>query len=461
MAMGSALGLKRLHATRITHAWLTLLLLATAACGASTPTQTRPVTVAPSATRAPQPTRVPSWPVALPPHFAFGAMNAPGDVALLNDMRARNDTAWDFRYQYLAGGTNTGQGWETWNSPSGQFAASYVTESHDNSYTPVLVYYELLQSNGPCASCSEAQRDLAHLNDPRLMATYFANWRLLMRVLAATQQAVLILVEPDLWAFIEQASSGSAASVPASVASSGDADTAGLPNTAQGFAWALLRLRDRYAPHALLALHVSGWATGQDVNTSQDALLDVSAIARLTALFCASAGLSGTPAGISTWDVLSNDVADRDSGQGAAWWDRSNTVFPNFARYLSFIGALSAATGRRVVVWQVPEGNQYFATMNNSPHHTQDNRAEYILGHVADFARAGVAAVLFGPGNDGTDMDDGAHDGVVNFPPITTYQCDRCNTRQSTYADDDGGYLRLTVGAYYRAGALALPPLGS
>lgn len=398
-------------------------------------------------------------PPGMPTHFAFGLMNGPGNVALMNDMRLRNGTAWDVRYQYLAGGVNTGHGWETWDSPSGQFVTAYMAESTSSHYIPAFVYYELLQSAGACDSCDEAQRDLTHLTAPDLMAAYYANWRLLMQKIGATSAPALVIVEPDLWAYMQQMvlySSNSAAAVPASVASSGDADAAGLPNTAQGFAWALLRIRDRYAPRAVLALHVSGWSTSSDIGSSTDPSLDVARVALTTAHFALTAGLQGNPRGISTWDLLSNDVADHDSGQGAPWWDRTNQAYPNFARYLAFIKSLTTATGRRVIMWQVPEGNQYFDTMNGIAHHTQDNRPEYILGHVADFARVGVVAVLFGPGNGGTTVDDAAHDGITNPAPINSYQCDHCNTHLSTYPDDDGGYLRLFVGAYYRAGPLSL-----
>ena len=48
-------------------------------------------------------------------------------------------------------------------------------------------------------------------------------------------------------------------------------------------------------------------------------------------------------------------------------------------------------------MWQVPVGNQYYDTENNSAGHTQDNKAQYILGHIADFANAGIIGVLFGP----------------------------------------------------------------
>ncbi|MGH2517762.1 MAG: hypothetical protein ACRDHP_19110, partial [Ktedonobacterales bacterium] len=339
-------------------------------------------------------------PPGIPNYFAFGVKNAPNDVALLDDMRARNGTAWDYRYQYLNGGVNTGKGWETWNSPTGAFATSYMRESASHHYIPAFVYYEMLQSSGSCSACPEPNTDLANLGNPSVMGAYFANWRLLMREIGSFGRPVLVIVEPDLWGFMQLAalSRGNTPTVvPASVASSGDPDVAGLPNTGQGYAWALLHIRDLYAPNAVLALHVSTWSTASDVSTNTDPNLDVGRTAQQTSQFLRDTGLTGNPAGISTWDLLSSDIADRDSGQGAAWWDPTNTVFPNFARYLSFIGDITRATGKKVVMWQVPEGNQYFDTENNTSHHSQDNRATYILGHVAAFARAGVIGVLFGP----------------------------------------------------------------
>ncbi|HEX8036749.1 MAG TPA: hypothetical protein VF510_23020 [Ktedonobacterales bacterium] len=403
-------------------------------------------------------------PPAIPSHFSFGLMNSPGDVSLMNDMRSRNGAAWDFRYQYLAGGVNTGHGWETWNQPSGAFATFYAQDSANNRYIPAFVYYEMLQSTGTCDSCIESQRDLTNLNTPSVMLAYYANWRLLMQKLGAYGHPALVIVEPDFWGFMQQSvllADKGAAAIPASVSSSGDADAAGYPNSAQGYAWALLHIRDRYAPNAILALHVSNWSTGDDINSSTDPALDVDHTARSTATFLATVGLSGNPAGVSTWDVLSDDVADHDSGQGAAWWDHTNQQYPNFARYLTFAHTLSQQTKRWILLWQIPEGNQFFTSENNTQHHTQDNRAEYILSHVADFAQAGIAGVLFGPGNDGTMVDDASHDGVTNPPPIASYQCDHCNTHLSIYPDDDGGYLRLFVGAYYRHSPLQLATPGA
>ncbi len=398
-------------------------------------------------------------PSGIPTHFSFGVMNGPGNAGWLSQMRSENGTAWDFRYTYLDGGVNSGRGWETWQSPAGAFASGYLSESAAGGFTPVFVYYELLQSSGACSGCAEADRDLTALRDPNVMGAYYANWRLLMQQIGAFGKPVLVIVEPDVWGYIESsvfAGTDSAASVTASVATSGDHDATSYPNTAQGFAWAMLHIRDLYAPHAMLALHVSPWAAGDDISSSTDSSLSLSYDIKTTSAFLRTAGLFSTSGHPSTWDILSADVSSQDSGQGAAWWDPTNSTFPNFTRYLSFAGGVSRATGRGILLWQVPEGNQYFDTETNLPHHTQDNRAQYILAHVDALASAGIVGVLFGTRTGGSSIDDAAHDDVTNPPPISSYACDHCNTHLSTYPDDDGGYLRLFVGAYYRHGPLQL-----
>lgn len=385
-------------------------------------------------------------------------MSPPGTAYLLDEQRSTNGTAYAFRYQYLTGGVNTGKGWETWQAPRGQFATSYMQESDQHGYIPAFVYYELCLSNGPYFSdyCGghNIEQDTENLADAATMNAYYANWVLMLQEIGSFGKPVLVIVEPDLWGFLQNASHGTdnAADIPASVSSSGFADAAGFPNTAQGFAWALLHMRDKYAPNAILALHASTWASGNDIAVSTSPDLDVAGMARSEANFLKSAGLVGNPEGVSSFDLISSDVADFDSGQpgGRSWWDRYNKTFPNFARYLTFIGDISRFTGRRVVMWQVPMGNQYFDTMNNTPGHYQDNRAEYILNNVPSFVNAGVIAVLFGPGNGGTMNIDAMHDGVTNPAPISTFECNYCNTHVSVYPDDDGGYLRIFVGMYMR-----------
>jgi hypothetical protein len=160
--------------------------------------------------------------------------------------------------------------------------------------------------------------------------------------------------------------------------------------------------------------------------------------------------------------VLFNSPLDRDAGQYKAlfgqnrWWDRLNVRFPNFARWEQYLnGSVTADNNKPMLLWQVPVGNQYFQTENNTDGHFQDNRAEYIFGHIPELIQAGIIGVLFGPGNGGsTSYGDNTHDGVTNPPAfcttdgISTGQI--CNDHPSSVADDDGGFIRMMGKAYYQ-----------
>jgi hypothetical protein len=223
---------------------------------------------------------------------------------------------WRYRYQYLAGGVNTGSGWESWNSPTGAFATLYMNASATDGYIPVFSYYELLQSS-PSTGTNESDRDFSNLNNTSTMAAYYANFKLLMQLAGSFGKTVLVQVEPDLWGYLEQRAAGSAASsLSASVASSSFAEASGLPNTAVGFAYELRELRDTYAPYALLAIHASPWGSGIDIASDRSSTVDAVAEADTTAAFLNSAGVASNPYG-STWDLVFNDIDAHDAG----WWE--------------------------------------------------------------------------------------------------------------------------------------------
>ncbi len=70
----------------------------------------------------------PGW----PQHLALGVADSPSDAQTL-----RAQSGVDMRYQYLAGGVNTGHGWATWN-PDGSFVTMYVRESLAAHIIPVF-----------------------------------------------------------------------------------------------------------------------------------------------------------------------------------------------------------------------------------------------------------------------------------------------------------------------------------
>ena len=409
--------------------------------------------VAPPATRAPLPSD----------RLHFGLANGSG--AGLNWM-VSSGVPWRYRYQYLAGGVNTGgtpgdpcganKGWQTWQDlslPPGQFATNYMSESVAHSYIPVFTYYEIVQSN---PSPGNESALLTKISTTCTMQAYWADFTVLMQKVGASGAQVVVHVEPDFWGFMELRSADPS-TLAAVVASSGNADLAGLPNTVQGMGWAFLKLRDKYAPNALLAIHASSWASSFDIATFHGTALDPAAEADKVVAFISKAGLVGNPAGVTPWDLIFNDVADHDAGWYGAlsndhWWDRNNVVFPNFTRWLAFMSRMHTDTGLPLVEWQVPAGNQYYRTMDNTDGHYQDNRSEYFLAHPTQLTAAGIVAVLFGAGNAGqTSYMDAKADGITNPAPVNSWQCNACNTHVSVWPDDDGGFLRVAVGAYYHS----------
>ena len=383
----------------------------------------------------------------------FGLANGPGTDL---DWLVASHVPWRYRYQYLAGGINTGgtpgdacganAGWQTWNSPAGQFATIYINDSAANSAIPVFTYYEIVQSN---PSPGNESAELTKISTLCTMQAYWADFKVLMQKAGAYGGTVVVHVEPDFWGFMEH-QSADPTTIPAIVAGSGMAELAGLPNTVAGMGLAFLKLRDTYAPNALLGIHASSWGSGVDIDSDTRSTVDANAEADKVASFLNKAGIVSNPSGITPWDLVFNDVADHDSGYSGIWWDKTNSAFPNFTRWLAFMSRLHTDTGLPLVVWQVPVGNQYFDTLNNTDGHYQDNRAEYFLAHPADLTAAGIVAVLFGKANSGqTTYTDFKSDGITNPSPVSSFQCNLCNNHVSTVSDDDGGFLRIAVGAYY------------
>jgi hypothetical protein len=386
----------------------------------------------------------PRLPHAWPKRLGIGLTDGPGDARAL-----RRSAPFTFRYQYLAGGVNTGDGWPTWN-PDGTFASMYLRESMAARVIPVFTLYTIRQSLPGRDVGDELKADLGNLSDRSTMRDWYAGARLLFQRIGKAR--AVVHVEPDLWGYGEQAAHGDDAStVPAVVASSGDSDLAGLPDTMAGFAQAVVRLRDRYAPNVILGYHLSVWGTNVDIALQDPPNAQVDRLARRAAHFYRSLG--------ARFDVTFAEFSDRDSAfkqivygdGGASWWNAAD-----FARDIRFDRGFSSAAGQRIVKWQIPLGNTLMRAMDDTWGHFRDNRVQWLLGpngrtHLRRYAAAGVIALLFGGGADGTTCAcDAQHDGVTNPPPK------HGNTRPSLSADDDGGYFRAQVRAYYRRGALPL-----
>jgi len=365
--------------------------------------------------------KLPALPKSWPRTLQLGLADSPGGAAALH--RA---APFGFRYQYLAGGVNTGQGWSTWN-PNGTFASMYVDDSWRHGEIPVLTYYMLLQSKP--GGGDEAHADLLNMQNAETMSSYWNDVRLLFSRVHGVKP-VVVHVEPDLWGYLEQANA---------------------VDLASAFAQQWVKLRDQLAPNVILAYHMSGWGTKHDIVYEDPSDATVRAYASQSAAFYRSLH--------ARFDIAFEDFSDRDAGFYAKISGNPNTWFKpaDFHRHLLYAKTFVALAGVWMVAWQIPLGNTLMRAENNSWDHFQDNRVQWLIGdgsraRLSQYVAAGFAGFLFGRGADGpTCACDAAKDGVTNPAPING------NTRPSLSADDDGGYFKAQARGYYRAGALPLP----
>jgi len=347
-----------------------------------------------AAAAAPTPAKLPPLPRVWPHTLELGLADGPGDAAAL-----RRRAPFGFRYQYLAGGVNTGNGWETWD-PNGAFASRYVRESWAHRTIPVLSYYMLLQSTP--AGGDERQTDLAHLHDAGLMATYWQDVELLFRRVRGNRP-VVVHVEPDLWGYLEQSHAIA---------------------LARSFAQRWLALRNRLAPNVLLAYHLSRWGTNHDIVYEDPSDAVVRRYAAESAAFYR---------GLHTrFDIAFDEYSDRDADYYKLVEHNPDTWFTpgDFHRHLLYGATFVKLAHVRLVAWQIPLGNTH---LDDTPGHYRDNRVQWLLGprgraHLAAYVKAGYAGFLFGGG-----------------------------AADTTSAQSDGGYFFARAKAYYSAGAVRLP----
>jgi hypothetical protein len=411
--------------------WFILLMVIAIGCKKSDievpSTESTPLAPAPNITQY--------MPSSLPHHLSFGVEND-------YDHRSQFIQEADYRYQYLAGDI-FGKGWTTWNAPSGQFARNFLTQTAQMGKMPVFTYYNIVPARGLYQDPA-----FANLSDAGVMNKYFDDWKALLKICKEFGQPVIIHYEPDLLGYMQMYKGDAAKSV-IQVNNSNQADVKGFSNDAKGLAQAIVSMRDKYAPNVLLGWHASQWATGRDLVKGKH---NPEELAAQTAAYYRSLE--------AKFDLLFTEFSDRDAGfdehvmgKGNTMWTTTATAangnLSDFDRFQRFIKRLNQETGQKVILWQIPVGNTLTSTCNNTNGHYKDNRAEYFLQPVMQnsnmdrlngYADAGVIAFLFGRGAaDCTSYMDSKKDGVTN---------------SAETADDDGGYLRKAIKAYYVKGAL-------
>lgn len=318
-------------------------------------------------------------PAGLPQRIAWGSnawSETPGD-----DWQVNSGVAWDYVYQYIT------WGWESW---GGNFVSRFVNQAWGKGYVPVVTVYMIL---GVPPDCGETSTCYAQkLQNASTVANYLAS---LQRALqeANGSQPVIFNLEPDFYGYMQQLSN-SATRPPGVVADQPSSypvalNKAGYPNNLSGFGRYIVDLIHNTAPNALAAPMASMWATNGDPQSVT--ALGAIQMAQRTAAFIDAMG--GAQA-----DLLVVEWSDRDSGRGIRpWWDDLDQELPRPTRAILWENALSRASGKRLLLWQVPAGNM--SLDNASCNHYQDNRPAYAFSHPRDLADAGVIGVLFGGGD--------------------------------------------------------------
>ena len=262
--------------------------------------------------------------------------DAPGGAAAM-----KATAPFGFRYQYLSGGVNTGNGWATWNS-NGDFPRFYIQDGGQRDH-PAFTYYTLYQSLP--GGGARATRTSRTRTTRRTMTAYFNDLKLFFQKAGAfgAGQKVVLHVEPDLWGYTQQRSTGdNATTVPAKVAETGLAELVGLPFNVSGVARAIVRLREHVRAQRVPRVPHQCLGDGNDIVLSNPSDAVVDALAARAATFYNSLA--------ANFDVAFAEFSDRDAGfyqfvygdGGQHWWDAED-----FRRSARFVGGFSTAAGKR------------------------------------------------------------------------------------------------------------------
>ena len=205
-----------------------------------------------------------------PNRMELGMADSPGGAAAM-----RATAPFGFRYQYLAGGANTGSGWATWNT-NGDFAKFYIQDSVANGIVPVFTVLHVAAVVSGWRR--RERRELRQPEQHRTMTAYYNDLKLFFQKAGAFPctrwSCTSSRTSGATWSSVRPATTPRR--VPAKVSETGLSELAGLPSNVAGFAQAVVKLRDTYAPNVFLGYHISVWGTGIDIALSNppDATVD-------------------------------------------------------------------------------------------------------------------------------------------------------------------------------------------
>ena len=262
----------------------------------------------------------------------LGLTDSPGGAAALH-----RSAPFGFRYQYLAGGVNTGAGWSTWN-PDGSFVSMYVARVAGAPHHARLHLLPIRQSLPGKNDSDEQRADLGNLQNAATMKAYYQDLELFFRRANESGRTEVLHVEPDLWGYVEHVARGDdAATVPAQVSATGLPELAGLPNDGAGLRSGRGAASRRLAPHRAARLqpqHLGHRAWTSSTRIRRSAASTASPPSRLPSIARCTRISTSPSASSSDRDAGFKQVISGDGG--ASWWEAAD-----FGRNVRFLGRYS------------------------------------------------------------------------------------------------------------------------
>ncbi len=300
----------------------------------------------------------------------------------------------EYRYQYLTAG------WKEFNQ--GHFIGDFIKAGKKIGARSAFTWYQIAKAGEGGATVK------GNLNNAAFMKAYFEDFEsALEQIAAASNEAPLLIIEPDMYGFLLQSDlipNLDAAQLSVDMTHANALSGGKYDSTLKGFCEYMVQRAKAKVPGLLAGHLMNSWSTlipGEIGQGSLDAHL--SAAVSLSR-FLNSLGAKGKG------DLIFVEKSDRDAGtKGSKWfWGDEQ-----YQRYFAWVKTLSFRSGLRVCGWQISEGT------SQSPASNRDDAVERLRDHPAEWTNAGFIGVLFGPGAEG--QADYANDGGFFLKSMEAY----------------------------------------
>lgn len=314
----------------------------------------------------------------LPGYFGFGVSSFGNVLEWPQQVKESHGIGWSFLY------------WYQLMDASQWYLETKLQRADDLGAIPVVTHYQLLERGQRAGYGGDNEWDVViqAVQDDALMCDYYENVKWIMGICAAFGKPVIFQTEPDSTSWLRMFhtnETNDANEGHVSVSLSGHPDAAGLPDTIAGYAQALIRIRDRYAPdNVYMGLCEFDNRNGADPEHSVEFIQSMN----------------------TRWDILFTHHVVKYSTRDEGWWDAFSETDQD--RFLNWINVITSATGLRYIHWQAVIGAMDYGLMPDYPYKER----------ISDLVGAGSVACLFDLYTlDGPPHSQPQH-GFTSSPPL-------------------------------------------